>query len=340
MSFKKILMSLVLLFLSMAVTLMFAEGFIRIYDSKSRQFSGPQPGGQLHNPTEKILILGDSFLAPWTWAEGEGLYELIDRKTRPFGVQFLNTAMPGFGPADYWIQLKTFGGSYKPDAVLLFYSVTSDLTDIQYHSGRSLNFKLWIKPFLAKSALFNFLNQSRNVISDKLAKRKYQKRKLSEGQVSPSAKRVINPYYFELGSHKPNYVLDNLLLESKESQQAWRTGEGFLGKIAAFCRQRKIKLYLIALPSMAQIDEKYLSLYKATGFRLDSRILSEQKPQELLQQFTADQHIALLDLLPAMREHKEAAFFDPTDIHFNPAGRELAAEAVLQFLKEEGALKS
>ncbi len=340
MNFKKLLSRLALLFLSILIALIFAEGLLRIYDSKSRQFSGPQPGGQLQQPAAKLLILGDSFLAPWTWANGEGLYELLDREMRPYRIQFLNTAMPGFGPADYWIQLKAFGGSFQPDAVLLFYSVTSDLTDIQYRLDTFFSLKVWLKPILAKSALFNFLNQSKSVISDKIAKIKQQKKKLVGKTLSPSSEWVINPYYFELSAHKPNYVLDNLLIETKENQQAWQIGKEFLEKIANYCHQRRIKLYLIVLPSRAQIDEKYLHLFNATGFRLDPRILIEHKPQDLLNQFSADNHIPLLDFLPILREHKELTYFDPTDLHFNAEGRQFAADAVLQFLKREDVLKT
>ena len=298
--------------------LVLAEGLLRLVDAKAGNYQGSFLGGEMVSPRRKILILGDSFLV--SQGDHAHLYEYLSARLRAGKIQLKNTAEPGFGPIDYWVQLQTFGPSYHPDTVALFYYAGNDLTNVQYRSDWREQVKVIFKPWLNRSALFHFLNEKRN----------WRAQKRAETKRLPG-ENAVNPWFRELSVKKPRYILDNLLMDRPENEQAWQKAQNYLLKIHQWAAGHHARLVLIMIPSTAQVNPSHFGFYSNLGFQLDERTLHESRPQELLHSFCREQGINCLDLLPAFRG---AGFelYRGDDDHLNEEGGRLAAEKTAEFL--------
>ena len=318
----------------LGVALLVAEFILRLGILPGTPFERVIQAGRTINPSRKILILGDSSLVHWE--TGESLYELLVKGLEPKGVGILNTSEGGFGPLDYLTALRSYGPSYRPDLVLLFYYVGNDLTSIQYRSDTWLWFKRYLKPWLMRSRLYYFfVEHKEGWLRRDLKVEAARKQGIDRATVDLARQRKINPWLLELGQAKKDFLLDNLLMESSENIEAWEKIQDLLAGIQSLCRRQGARLMMVILPSTLQVNSSHFEFYRKLAFHLDERTLTSDKPQALLGEFCRKKEISCLDILPAFRARREREFFRENDDHFNREGNELAAREVLRFLKSQ-----
>ncbi len=293
--------------------------------------------GELINPKSKILILGDSFLA--NWGTGQSLAELLHAEFKAQGIQILNTANFGDGPLDYLIQLKALGPRFKPDRVLLFYYSGNDLTNVQYRSGWRAEIKKWLKPYALHFRLFYFLKYK----FEELRQRGIDYKAAYKKGVDPEALRLarsggMNPWLVDLSRSRPDMILDNAVMESAENQKAWEEVKAFLRQIKGICDRFRAPLTMVMIPPTFQVNDSHFDFYKNLGFKIDSRTVVENRPQELMKEFCESEKIECLDLLPFFRSQKDREFYLKTDDHFNAQGNQFAKKYILDFLKNREGL--
>jgi len=314
------------------IALAVTEFVLRLGVLPATPFESVIQGGRTAHPSKKILILGDSFLVHWE--TGYSLYELLVKGLEPEGVGVLNTSEGGFGPLDYLTSLRAYGPSSRPDFVLLFYYVGNDLTSIQYRSDAWLWFKRYLKPWIVRSRLYYFfLEREEGWLRGRLNYEAARKKGIDGATVDLARQRKINPWLLELGQERKNFLLDNLIVESPQSERAWEKIKGLLGETKTLCGKMGARLVIVILPSTLQINSSHFEFYRRLAFHLDERTLTSEKPQALLKEFCREKEIPCLDLLPAFRARREKEFFRENDDHFNREGNELAAREVLRFLR-------
>jgi len=320
------------------IALAVAEFVLRLGVLPATPFERVIQGGRTANPSRKILILGDSFLVHWE--TGKSLYELLVKGLEPEGAGILNTSEGGFGPLDYLTALRSYGPSYQPDVVLLFYYVGNDLTSIQYRSDVWLWIKRYLKPWIMRLRLYYFfLEREEGWLRGRLNYEAARKGGVDRRTVDLARQRKINPWLLELGQERKNFLLDNLLVESSESERAWEKIKGLLGETQGLCRKMGARLMIVILPNTLQVNRSHLEFYQRLAFHVDERTLISDKPQALLREFCREQQVPCLDLLPAFRAQREKEFFRENDDHFNRDGNELAARLVLHFIEKEAVLR-
>ena len=290
--------------------------------------AGAALAGELHHPESKGMILGDSFLA--NWGNGQSLSELLSRELKIKGVQILNTANFGYGPADYLLQMKAYGADFHPQWVLLFYYAGNDLTDMQYRHG----WKQTLKPWLVRWRLFHFLKSK----LEALRRKGIDYAGARQSGADPEAIRLaeagqINPWLIALSQKEPGFLLDNLLMETEENRKAWGQAQDRLQEIRRISNRLGADFSLVMIPSTAQVNSSHFDFYRGLGFKVDVRTFHESAPQQRMKEFCEKEKINCLDLLPFFRARKEEEFYRAGDDHFNREGNEFAKSLVMDFLK-------
>jgi hypothetical protein len=288
---------------------------------------------------QRILVLGDSFLAPWN--TDPHLKKDLDAYASERGIGLVNEARHGLGPASYYAHMQKLAAEFEPGLVLIFYFVGNDLTDVQYHVPKFQPTEpagakpITIDPgcriaFPRKrraGGKFDWDAMSRHGIDPALVE---MARSVVYAKKPPDER--INPWLLTLAMSAPRYLLDNILMDTECNAAAWQVSAAFLTEIFAIARRVGADVQLIAIPSTVQLDRSHFDVYRRSTLQVDDRLLESTRPQELLSELCARHDVPFLDLLPYFERHPDPASlywrFDP---HFSSAGHRLAFE----ILREE-----
>jgi hypothetical protein len=288
---------------------------------------------------QRILVLGDSFLAPWN--TDPHLKKDLETYASERGIGLVNEASYGLGPASYHARMQKLAAEFEPGLVLVFYFVGNDLTEIQYQIPKFQPAEpagakpITIDPscriaFARKRrprARFDWDAMLRHGIDPELVEKA---RNVVYAKKPPDER--INPWLLELAMSAPRYLLDNILMDTECNAAAWRMSAAFLSDIFAIARGVGADVRLVAIPSTVQIDRSHFDVYRRSTIQVDDRLLESTRPQQLLSELCARHDVPFLDLLPYFKRHPDPASlywrFDP---HFSSAGHRLAFE----ILREE-----
>ena len=131
-------------------------------------------------------------------------------------------------------------------------------------------------------------------------------------------------------------LLDKFRIEpGAESERAHRITEALIREIRDACRRRGTRLLVAVLPDRAQIqDEVWSELLGG----VDAGDYRRTRPSEVCLEICGRLGVESLDLLPALKAtHRSGVpVFLPRDIHWSPAGHQIAAGALRDRLLELG----
>ena len=318
------------------------EGVLRLGLLENKTYTRNLPDGVKKNPRHKILVLGDSFIDKWDPTRSP--YPLLMGDLVPAGVQALNLGEGGLGPIDYLIEMQARGVRFRPDIVLLSYYVGNDLSNVQYRNGTGVKDRLreFLRPFLARLYIYKFYQDKTAHLFAHLSF-KFHKRRANEasgGEARGQEEPPVNPWYYELSREHNDFLLDNLLIESEESQEAWEKTQGKLREMHRLSRKINAQFLMVIFPQTLQVERSHLPFFRKVNFKLDRRIFASERPQTLLNEFCREEGISCLDLLPAFRAHRRGgpALYTPNDEHLNPEGCAFSEKLILQFLQEQSRL--
>ena len=322
-SFSEIPIKILLVFFGAAVAFLFLEGALRLGAVDNRYYRRSRPDGNPDPAASRILILGDSFINQW--GAGESVYEKLLEDFRPKGPRFLNTADGGMGPSDYWLQMQIFAKDFRPQIVLLSYYAGNDLTNEQYRRPPSNPVKRLLKPFLVNFYLFHFYNE----VEEKL-----KTRGAAQAAAPLAENRPVNPWLLKLALERPNYILDNVLMETEENRRAWEKVKEILERIDARTKSMGARLAVIVFPHTAQVNRSHFAFFESLGFRIDEGTLSSNRPQALMKEFCEKRKIPCLDLLPDFQASGAGEeFYRENDDHLNEKGSKFAEERIFNFIR-------
>ena len=307
---------------------------LKIIPNHYHESAALSPDGEKMNPRSRLLILGDSFMN--NWKTGWSPYEFLLKNLEPLHVQVLNTAFGGSGPREYLESLGTYGKKFGPGVILLSYYVGNDLTNVQYEKEREMRhpLKRFLKSYLDQFYLYKLSDDIRDRwFLCGLRSRMTEDFKSDPELAGAAGQHQVNPFLFDLGREKPNYILDNLLIATEENQNAWRETRSILAKIHRLSQEMNAKLVIVIYPHTVQINRSHFDFFRKLHFNLDENTLTSDKPQGLLKDFCRQKEIPCLDLLPAFRQSRDAEFYQPFDDHLNARGSKKAARSIFNFLK-------
>jgi len=270
-----------------------------------------------HTARPRVLLLGDSFTI-----EGEGLYAsrigtLVDQG----GGVLINAARSGMGPEHYLRQAHLYTPDFSPDLILLNYFVGNDITDTIYFSqtGPKQKIKSYLSAFFLGHVLIERVGRLQTLLRIKGVKMTVDEEKMST---------VLNPLLWETARNNPDYVQDNLLVNTPGAQAAWARNREILQNIVKLAHQYDARLQVVIIPMNLQTSDRDLQLMREIGFKIDSSLLGTRVPQDLLLDFCREQQVDCLDLLPAFLNSTDPNVYIPKDFHWNASGNRLAFDSL------------
>jgi hypothetical protein len=234
---------------------------------------------------ERILVLGDSFLA--RWRIDTHLKKDLEAWASEWRIGLVNTAEYGIGPAGYYERIKKVAPEFEPDLVLLFYFVGNDLTDVQYYGlridrARRRRGKPIIFPDKCRIANSRLTPGERRLDWDAMLAHGIDPELVARARGAANARSSneerINPWLLQLSLRAPRYLLDNILIDTKCNQLGWMLGAEFLVGIFEIAREAGADLHLIALPATVQIDRSHFDFYRRAAFSTGEQIPTSVKP--------------------------------------------------------------
>lgn len=302
---------------------------------------------------KRILILGDSLVAAHEVEEKDTFVKLLENQWRTGGlpVEVLNGGIRGYAPLLSYFYLKFKALELKPDIVILFVG-TADFTDnrrYQRYARYDLNneeivgvwpdwnfyyrrleaakvteqvvdtFSVslgsWLKQWWPSRALGVIKAHGRVAINSLLG------RPLWHGQLVTGDWRT-DPVAIERGN-----------VTETERQLLMEEMQNIIGKMSQLLRQRQIKFYLVLMPMGYEISEQEWNLGRVT-WGLERNRLYEPTSLRELGKWTGDEAIAVIDLIPALRQPHKALYFFPRDGHLTVAGHQRVAEILWSELEK------
>ena len=270
-----------------------------------------------------VLLLGDSFIG-----ESEGTYAMrIRGLVDNMGGELVNAGVSGMGPEHYLRQASIFAEAVSPDLVLVNYYVGNDLTDTIYFR------RTWIRQrILSHLSVFYFGHVLRETVGR--AQTRFRVARVNLLFDEEEVRSVSSPLLFEAAKSIPNFMHDNLLVESPEAQDVWSRNQEVLNGISELARRYDAAILIVIIPAHLQVSDQQLETMRKVGFRVDSSLVGTRVPQDLLSEFCGQQKLDCVDLLPAFLESRELKTYLPMDIHWSDEGHRLAFETLRPHLSQ------
>ncbi len=224
-----------------------------------------------------MVVLGDSFLS-W-WPVEHCLNVDLNKYASNMGIGYYNLSYGGFGPIEYLDQMKRISPLLdEGDIVLLFYYVGNDLTDTQYRTDKAPKrpdeLKLTVAapaplgPYVKiepakvdiekENSGFDWKAMELNGI-DKTLIQYAQNRIKVTNVVGP---QYVNPHLLTLAMSHPRYIMDNILMGSKENKKTWLEVEIMLDEINRIAEAKNVHLYIVVIPSTVQVSNSHYDFYR------------------------------------------------------------------------------
>ncbi len=265
-----------------------------------------------------LYFVGDSMT--WgLWIEKEKIFSrLIELEIKQ---PVIKLAVPSYGFEQYEVLFRDWVVKYKPKtAVLSIYPNDLDKLSPQtvqnFYQVHRLN-EYESLPWYKKSFLYQLifkLNKKQNIIELPGANKK--------------ARNGLILYDKQMSIYKILGVGKDYLTSHANIQV-----EAALEQITDLTKENKVKLFVFLIPSK---ESTYIKDY-AELFPDDVKYLeSEQIGYERLCQLAKSKGVTCVDLTSQFRQHgeEEKLYFD-NDCHWNIAGHKLAAQLILDTLKQE-----
>lgn len=269
----------------------------------------------------RVLILGDSFSLEGPGSVGSLLKEHFAQN----GMDTINLARMGEGPSYYLDRLKIYGEMVRPRLVLVNYFAGNDLTDTLYGLSPRGRARTIVKRVMARSYAANQLIGLAHGVS---LRRRLASIESSADYARPGLEKLTNPFMIEVSRQHPDFLLQNLLLDSPDVNDAWKVNERHLLEIATLTRELGATLIVHIFPADVQVQETHYPFYEALAIHTDRRFLTTALPQERLTAFCATAGLRCYDLLPALRRASRRELYLEQDTHLNADGNRVAFEQI------------
>jgi len=277
----------------------------------------------------RILLLGDSFMEAVQVPFAESFPFLLERRLSQIAsrkIEVINASVSGWGTDDELTYLTRYGRAFQPDLVLVAMTLHNDVSDNlveEFHEfkGGGLREKprqdiplsdytvLQVKAFLASHSHMAQLIH-------KFLRRSY---------VQTAATSLRN-HVAELIMQPP----------STEIASGWQMTQRLFEKTRAVAKDAGAELVIFMLPLAIQTSDIHLEQFlRSQG--LEKNHIDVTAPQQVMQQWSRQSGIPVIDLLPNFRawihERGDTLFLE-NDGHWTKDGHHVAAETVADYLMQ------
>lgn len=313
----------------------------------------------------RILVLGDSFMEANSVKLDDTFHRRVEEFARATGnnVEVINMAVAGYGTLQEYLVFEKFGRLYHPDLVIVGFFDGNDLANnslelasILIDPGQITNSRPFldttvsnwtITPVDFESSQIIF-TRSRDAIEaerSKLTEKIVLLRLLNNG-----LKRLNLPERLQ-NQEVPADPVDksqremarigvHYCVEPAAYTRAWDTTARIFARFQQDVEASGSKLVVFTVPGIEEVSPEYMEGVKA-GVAYPEKLCLEEAPgQARLNRLLTELNIEQISLLAEFRKatREDGLNLYQSDLHWNPAGHELAAKTVVSELIRRGLL--
>ena len=280
----------------------------------------------------RVVVIGDSLAFGWGVELEESFSFVAEERLKGHGVRVIKAGVPGTGPNDQLRWLQARGETHEPDVVVASLFVGNDFSDVQF-GGVPAQFTvrdgLMVKrPLDDESVSWLYEAKEKLKRSSLLAQYAAQLLWTWEREHVAIHERT-NPGLSAGDRWLWEFFQIHLKDAPQETQRSFEGTCAVLDGIDAWSRQRGAAMLLLVIPRSFQVYPWELEQWTAS-FQLSDEKLDLDRPQRVLTDWAQRRGVAILDLLPLLREHaarhpEDRAYFYP-NAHMNATGHRLTGE--------------
>ncbi|HEX6738049.1 MAG TPA: GDSL-type esterase/lipase family protein [Vicinamibacteria bacterium] len=294
-------------------------------------YRGPQRSRVKPAGITRVWLTGDSFTLGTGVEDGQCYAALLERRLSLGGrrVEVLNGGVDSYAPLLEYLDLEQRGFTFEPDLVVLAF----DVSDLWQEQGYRLvtRFAADGTP-LACSGLESLARIPPAVRAERWLRRHsytwaWGLRRLDEWDRTWERTAILE-------GRAPG-ILDYTFREDQTPYLArWAEVEDSLRHVVQACRRRGVRFALVTYPWGHQVNEReWLDGRRATG--VPAGRVAGQPGAARLAALAAREGVPFLDMTPAFRAAAAAPLYFRFDMHWTPAGHQVAAAALGEFLERE-----
>ncbi len=218
-------------------------------------------------------------------------------------IEVYNFGIPAAGPQQYAEQIAGEVATHRPDLVLIFFSVGTDVTDVVPLPGA-----------------FQWEGLRLVQFGSRFGGSESRWRNLGRVEVGQLAQRPDDLGRSASGLSVCYTPIDDVL------RQRWKEVFSQLDDALDECRESNLSLALVVVPGQFQVDPGLCKvLCRRVGFECSK--LDVSLPQRRLMQYAKSRNLPMIDLLPILQSSREPTF-ERNHRLLNDRGNALAAEAI------------
>ena len=320
------------------------QGSIRV--TNSHGFRDRERVFERTSPAPRILALGDSFTYGAGVAYDDIFTTILERRLQEAapGLEVINLGVSGWDPSEEFHLLKIYGSRFQPDAVMMNFFIGNDIMrrrgaffeEPMVVAGQSYYIHTvgnWVHDTFGPDRWYLYHNLNYLLKMGVHRFRLPEDGEIGNGNETGFFKpfRTREAYLKDIDERSEIYLKE----DTSSFDYHWNRTLATLNSMRLFLERRGIPLILVLLPAQEQVDrDLQRNLMNALGATPDQ--YDFEKPQRLLKAWGEQQHIIVVDLLPAFRgQAAPSAFYFENDIHWTKAGHKLAAKTLWPLLKRE-----
>lgn len=340
-----------------------------VVEINSLGFRGDELASREHD-ARRIVVYGDSFIEAEFSPLDQTFVGQLDRKLNERGlntggrpaVQVVNAGVIGYGPDQIVVRMQTELASLKPDLVIVALCSGNDFGDLLrdkiYRLGEGnrlvrnafvLDWRLASQlarvgagDSLQDGALIRSLRKLHWDLSRFIERSGLPEQAAGEDLVEWSLRACLFEYEdYVLKRHNTVVNLFNdhydadvsLLPESESAHYKVNLMAQVVRRIKEVADSQSVPLLLLLIPDAIDVEPGHH--FKVKPESLEGHHPS--RPTDVLQAIAASNKVSCVNLFPTFRKNRPASlYFRDPETHWNAAGQQLAAQAVVDELQSSG----
>ena len=317
----------------------------------SKGLRGREYPYQKETGTFRILVLGDSFTAGLQVEDDQLFTTLLEKRLNDSrSTEVINAGVVGYGTANELAYFVNEGHKYQPDLVLLIFFTGNDIQDnispahYKLEAGKLVpiefvyNPAVGTPPWAQKGTPFrtvrNYLYTHSRLYSVAIELLAY-----TVIQRSPELSSWLQRLGF-VEAARPVINAGNIYSFLQPSQEAWEMTEALISALNEQVKAYQSELAVVILPDETEVDVKKWQNLFATYPDLFEQTNQAYKPTDQLAQLLEEKGISYLNLRTRFeadqQAHQRSIYFQ-YDGHWKPTGHALTAEALADYITQNGA---
>lgn len=334
--------------------------FDYVFHTNRYGFRGPVVAEAKPVGRQRLVVLGDSFVAGVAVADEDVFTAVLSEKLSAGGIEVVNVGRAGTSTIREVTLYEQIGRRFAPDAVILVYFLGNDLAEV-VEEETDEELADWKPSGILRRAAFAWCSNAylelamqkrvarnlasigprttaqvlarvrdeatRSGVDPDLAAGRYGR--LPESVRDLAEAGELPEYRFLQACLAPARFRHSIDPDDEFFQRAWPRTRRHLDRLKRSVESDGATLLLVVIPESMQVSEAALEFNRRLGFELDDEWnrASPGRTAEALARWARESGVPVLDVKPALKDHPGPTFF-AQDGHWTAVGHRVIARSL------------